>query len=67
MTYPVGRNFAGRKVGSKTYPKEMLVFSNCNAGGRSKDDPPDVGVIFEGSGEKDIRFCTLKGKDVIKP
>ena len=103
MTYPVGRNFAGRKVGSATYPKEMLIFSNCNAGGRSnltlrtswddgqswsdglviepgrasysdlclmpsrnKDDPPDVGVIFEGSGEKDIRFCTLKGRDLLK-
>lgn len=103
MTYPLGRNFAGRKVGSATYPKEMLIFSNCNAGGRSnltlrtswddgqswsdglviepgrasysdlclmpsrnKDDPPDVGVIFEGSGEKDIRFCTIKGRDVLK-
>lgn len=103
MTYPLGRNLAGRKVGSVTYPKEILIFSNCNAGGRSnltlraslddgqtwsdgliiepgrasysdlclipsrnRDDSPDVGVIFEGSGEKDIRFCTVKGRDVLK-
>ena len=103
MTYPVGKNFAGKKIGAITYPKEMLVFSNCNAGGRSNltlrmswddgqswneglpiepgrasysdlclipsrinGDPPDVGIIFEGSGEKDIRFCVIKGRDVVK-
>ena len=103
MSYPLGRNLAGRKVGSFTNPKEILIFSNCNAAGRSnltlrtswddgtswsegltiepgrasysdlclipgrsKDDPCDVGIIFEGSGEKDIRFCTIKSKDVLK-
>lgn len=103
MLYPLGKNFAGKKIGKMTFPKEMLVFSNCNASNRSNlmlrtsqddgqtwsegmliepgrasysdlclmpakimGDPPDIGVIFEGSGEKDIRFCTLKGRDVIK-
>lgn len=103
MTYPLGRNYAGKKIGAVTYPKEILVFSNCNSGGRNNltlrtswDDgqswsdgvpiepgrasysdlclipsrnmgfPPDVGVVFEGSGEKDIRFCTIRSKDIIK-
>lgn len=28
--------------------------------------PPDVGVIFEGSGEKDIRFTTVKSQEFLK-
>ena len=103
MTYPLGKKYAGKKLGAVKYPEEILVFSNCNAGGRSnltlrtswddgqtwsegltiepgkasysdlclipakiKGNPPDLGVIFEGSGETDIRFCTLKSQDIIK-
>ena len=103
MTYPMGRRYAGKRIGGVLYPNEILVFSNCNANGRSnltlrtswddgqnwsdgaviengkasysdlciiptndRDSPPDLGVIFEGSGEKDIRFCVIKSKDVIK-
>ena len=103
MTYPLGKKLGGKKVGGIQYPKEILAFSNCNAGGRSNltlrtswDDgitwsdgiviepgrasysdlclipskqagnPPDIGVIFEGSGETDIRFCTIKSQDIVK-
>ena len=103
MTYPLGKKYAGKKIGNTKYPDEILIFSNCNASGRSnltlrtswddgqswsegvliepgrasysdlclipaqmKSDPADVGIIFEGSGEKDIRFCTIKAADVIK-
>lgn len=103
MTYPLGKKYAGKKIGPVKYPNEILIFSNCNAGGRSnltlrtswddgeswsegiviepgkasysdlclipskmKGNPPDVGVIFEGSGERDIRFCTIKAQEVIK-
>ena len=103
MSYPLGKKYAGKKVGDQKHPEEILIFSNCNAGGRSnltlrtswddgqtwndgltiepgrasysdiclmpaktKGEPADVGVVFEGSGEKDIRFCTVKAKDVIK-
>lgn len=103
MTYPLGKKYAGMKIGAVKYPSEILIFSNCNAGGRSnltlrtswddgqswseglsiepgrasysdlclmpakiKGDPADVGVIFEGSGEKDIRFCSIKASNVIK-
>lgn len=102
MAYPMKKH-AGRKIGAVTCPKEILIFSNCNAAGRSnltlrsswddgktwndgliiepgrasysdlcliptamKSDPADVGIVFEGSGERDIRFCTIKAKDVIK-
>ena len=102
MSYPMKKH-AGRKIGAVTCPEQILIFSNCNAGGRSnltlrsswddgqtwnegvaiepgrasysdlcliptamKSDPPDVGIVFEGSGEKDIRFCIVKAKDVIK-
>ncbi len=103
MAYPLGKKYAGKKVGAVKYPEEILVFSNCNAGNRSnltlrtswddgqtwsegltiepgkasysdlclipakvKGNPADIGVIFEGSGESDIRFCTLKSQDIIK-
>lgn len=102
MAYPMKKH-AGRKLGAVMCPQEILIFSNCNAAGRSnltlrsswddgktwneglliepgrasysdlclvptamKSDPPDVGIVFEGSGEKDIRFCVVKAKDVIK-
>ena len=38
----------------------------CLIPSKQGGNPPDVGVLFEGSGETDIRFCTIKSQDIIK-